>query len=81
MSVASGGNNGMKIVTKEWAAIWDAMRDHGDEEASHLLGTLVMKDRFDASRVALEGTIMTHGKKRSSRSPSFRVRSSAQNHP
>jgi len=54
MSVVSG-NEGTKIVTKEWIAVWDAMRDHGDEDAHHLLGPLIIKDRFDTSRVALDG--------------------------
>jgi len=44
------------LITKEWQTCWDTMRDVGDEEANKLLSSLVMKDRFDQSRVVLDGT-------------------------
>ena len=43
------------ISFQEWSEVWTAMRDVGDESASKLLGALLIKDRFDSSRVGLDG--------------------------
>jgi hypothetical protein len=52
MSVVSGFKD---ITTKEWHAVWASMRDEGDDVANKLLGALLIKDRFDRSRVGLDG--------------------------
>ena len=43
------------MLTKEWTLCWYTMRDKGDEAALKILRPLRMKDKFDHTRVGLDG--------------------------